>query len=86
MGYESETVDTMLEVRWDTRVNGFNKGTGVEDHDIYYIIILVQLQIWQLQWVAGLGMAEYRIWKFGDGGLGDFHLGLEKPGPLVLFF
>ena len=32
------------------------------------------------------GMAEYRIWKLGDGGLGDFHLGLEKPGPLVLFF
>ena len=32
------------------------------------------------------GMAEYRIWKLGDGGLGDFQLGLEKPGPLVLFF
>ena len=41
MGYDSETVDTMLEVR----VNGFNKGIGVEDHDVYYIMIVVQLQI-----------------------------------------
>ena len=45
------------------------------------------LIIWNLwAFLQFWAFGEHRIWKLGDGGLKDVHVGQAKPGPLVYFF